>query len=83
MVAFVKNREFQGFFAKGCVLLHVLIAVWRFCFERKLEDLAWDWLRQAVGDLAWDLATNPLRNLDPRPWRQTHCCCARNPYPRL
>ncbi|KAI6690375.1 hypothetical protein NL676_027203 [Syzygium grande] len=39
MVAFVKDREFQSFFAKGCMVLHVGMAVWRFCFERKLEEL--------------------------------------------
>ncbi|XP_027356106.1 uncharacterized protein LOC113865619 [Abrus precatorius] len=52
MVAFVKDREFQSFFAKGCVLLHISMAVWRFFFERKLEDLAYDWPRHAVGDFA-------------------------------
>ncbi|KAI4333665.1 hypothetical protein L6164_018445 [Bauhinia variegata] len=52
MVAFVKEREFQSFFAKGCVLLHISMIVWRFCFERKLEVLAHDWPRQVVGDIA-------------------------------
>lgn len=52
MVAFVKDKEFQSFFAKGCVLLHISMAVWRFCFERKLEDLALDWPRHAVGNIA-------------------------------
>lgn len=51
MVAFVKDREFQIFFAKGCVALHVSMAVWRFNFERRVEDLARDWLRQIVGDI--------------------------------
>jgi len=51
MAAFVKDREFQIFFAKGCVALHVSMAVWRFNFERRVEDLAWDWLRQIVGDI--------------------------------
>ncbi|XP_052183688.1 uncharacterized protein LOC127795819 [Diospyros lotus] len=51
MVAFVKDRDFQSFFAKGCVLLHVSMAIWRFNFERRVEDLAWDWLRQIVGDI--------------------------------
>ncbi|KAA0052685.1 hypothetical protein IC582_017893 [Cucumis melo] len=51
MVAFVKDREFQGFFAKGCTVLHVSMAMWRFYFERRVEDLAWDWLRQIVGDI--------------------------------
>lgn len=57
MVSFVKDRDFQAFFAKGCTLLHVFMAVWRVSFERKVEDLAWDWLRQTVGDallaLSW------------------------------
>ena len=52
MVAFVKDREFQSFFAKGCVLLHISMALWRFCFERKVEDLARDWPRYAAGNIA-------------------------------
>ena len=52
MVACVKDSEFQSFFAKGCVFLHISMAVWRFCFERELEDLAHDWPRHAVGDIA-------------------------------
>lgn len=51
MVAFAKDKEFQNFFAKGCVLLHVAMALWRFNFERKLEDLAWHWPKQMIGDL--------------------------------
>ncbi|PPR94388.1 hypothetical protein GOBAR_AA26278 [Gossypium barbadense] len=51
MVSFVKDREFQSFFAKGCTVLHVSVAMWRFWFERRVEDLAWDWLRQTVGDI--------------------------------
>ncbi|KAF7836723.1 thymidylate kinase [Senna tora] len=52
MIAFVKDREFQSFFARGCVLLHVSMAVWRFYFLRKVEDLAHDWPRQVLGDIA-------------------------------
>lgn len=51
MVAFVKDRDFQGFFAKGCVFLHLAAAVWRIYFDRKLEDLGGDWLRLVVGDI--------------------------------
>lgn len=51
MVAFVKDKEFQSFFAKGCVLLHFAMALWRVYFERRLEDLAYDWPRQLVGDI--------------------------------
>ncbi|KAL4308331.1 hypothetical protein GQ457_01G004560 [Hibiscus cannabinus] len=51
MVAFVKDREFQSFFAKGCVLLHVSMAIWRISFEGKVEDLGHEWLRQALGDV--------------------------------
>lgn len=51
MVAFVKDREFQSFFAKGCVLLHVSVAVWRINFERNLEGLALDLPRQVAGDV--------------------------------
>ncbi|GAV88362.1 hypothetical protein CFOL_v3_31785 [Cephalotus follicularis] len=56
MVAFVKDREFQSFFAKGCVLLHVSLAVWRMYFERKIEDLAHDWPRQVGGDIVLALS---------------------------
>lgn len=52
MVAFVKDRAFQSFFAKGCILLHIAMALWRVYFERRLEDLAYNWPRQVVGDLA-------------------------------
>ncbi|KAL4348309.1 hypothetical protein GQ457_17G023920 [Hibiscus cannabinus] len=57
MVAFIDDKQFQSFFAKGCVLLHLSMALWRVNFERRLEDLAWDWPRQVVGDfllaLSW------------------------------
>ena len=56
MVAFVKDREFQSFFAKGCVLLHASMALWRVCFERRLEDLARDWPRQLVDDFVLGLS---------------------------
>ncbi|KAJ6975794.1 uncharacterized protein [Populus alba] len=56
MVASVKDREFQNFFAKGCALLHVVMALWRFCFERRVEDLAWDWPKQVVGDFVMALS---------------------------
>lgn len=56
MVAFVKDGDFQSFFAKGCVLLHVSVAVWRICIERKLEDLGRDWLRLVVGDIVLGLS---------------------------
>ncbi|KAK9688922.1 hypothetical protein RND81_09G022100 [Saponaria officinalis] len=59
MVAFVEDTKFQSFFAKGCVVLHLLMAVWRVYFEMKLEDLAQDLPRQVVGDtvlaLSWVL----------------------------
>uniref|UniRef100_A0A0R0EYT5 DUF7865 domain-containing protein n=1 Tax=Glycine max TaxID=3847 RepID=A0A0R0EYT5_SOYBN len=47
MVAFVKDIDFQR-----CVMLHISIGVWRFFFERKLGDLAHEWPRHAVGDIA-------------------------------
>ncbi|KAL7236132.1 hypothetical protein ACSBR1_019408 [Camellia fascicularis] len=50
MVAFVEDRAFQSFFAKGCVLLHVSMALWRVYFERRLNNLAQDWPRQLVSD---------------------------------
>ncbi|KAK4255808.1 hypothetical protein QN277_008756 [Acacia crassicarpa] len=52
MVAFVKDREFQSFFAKGSIAVHMSMAAWRFGFLRKVEDLAHDWPRLAIGDLA-------------------------------
>ncbi|KAM7262412.1 hypothetical protein ACFE04_000095 [Oxalis oulophora] len=56
MVCFVKDRDFQSFFAKGCVVLHVFMALWRFWFERRVEDLAWDCIRQTVGDIVLALS---------------------------
>ncbi|XP_078433398.1 uncharacterized protein LOC144704745 [Wolffia australiana] len=56
MVAFVRDRDFQGFFAKGCVLIHAAMAMWRVFFERRLEDLARDWPRQLVGDFVLSLS---------------------------
>jgi hypothetical protein len=50
MVSFVKDKEFQSFFAKGCVLMHMLMAGWRIFFERRIEDVARDWPRQIIGD---------------------------------
>uniref|UniRef100_A0A2P2K918 Uncharacterized protein MANES_15G086900 n=1 Tax=Rhizophora mucronata TaxID=61149 RepID=A0A2P2K918_RHIMU len=56
MVSFVKEREFQSFFARGCVLLHFSMAVWRIYFERKVEGLAHDLPRQVVGDFVLALS---------------------------
>ncbi|MBA0575632.1 hypothetical protein Golob_027915, partial [Gossypium lobatum] len=56
MVSFVKDKSFQSFFAKGCTVLHVIVAMWRFWFERRVEELAWDWLRQTVGDILLGLS---------------------------
>lgn len=56
MVSFVKDREFQSFFAKGCIFLHISMALWRVYFERKVEDLAYDWPRQLVGDFVLALS---------------------------
>ncbi|KAL5812501.1 hypothetical protein ACOSQ3_027451 [Xanthoceras sorbifolium] len=51
-IVILPDREFQSFFAKGCVILHVSMAVWRVGFERKLDDLAHDWPKHVVGDFA-------------------------------
>ncbi|KAB2060582.1 hypothetical protein ES319_A10G028400v1 [Gossypium barbadense] len=51
MVSFVEDTDFQSFFAAGCTFLHVFMAVWRFWFETRVEDLAWDCIRQTVGDI--------------------------------
>ncbi|KAF9683575.1 hypothetical protein SADUNF_Sadunf04G0028000 [Salix dunnii] len=56
MVSFIKDREFQYFFAKGCTLLHVFMALWRVNFERRVEVLAWDWLRLTAGDILLGLS---------------------------
>ncbi|OIT00416.1 PREDICTED: uncharacterized protein LOC109230450 [Nicotiana attenuata] len=56
MVAFVKDREIHSFFAKGCVFLHVAMAIWRIYFERKVEDLGVDWVRLVIGDIALGLS---------------------------
>ncbi|XP_010479836.1 PREDICTED: uncharacterized protein LOC104758640 [Camelina sativa] len=52
MVSFVKDREFHSFFARGSVVLYVLMAMWRVLFEWKIEDLAYEWPKQALGDIA-------------------------------
>lgn len=52
MVSFVKDTEFHGFFAGGSVILYVLMAMWRVLFEWKIEDLAYEWPKQALGDIA-------------------------------
>lgn len=56
MVAFVKDRKFQSFFAIGCVILHIAMAIWRIYFERKLVELGHDWLREVVGDVVLGLS---------------------------
>ncbi|XP_052206532.1 uncharacterized protein LOC127810939 [Diospyros lotus] len=56
MVAFLKDRQFQSFFARGCVLLHLAMAIWRVYFERRLEDLSHDCLREVVGDIVLGLS---------------------------
>jgi hypothetical protein len=56
MVAFVKDKDFQSFFAKGCVLVHIAVAIWRFHFVRNLQVVGHDWLRQVVGDIALALS---------------------------
>ncbi|KAK4778525.1 hypothetical protein SAY86_006053 [Trapa natans] len=52
MVGFVNDRGFQDFFARGCVILHLSTAVWRFYFEKKVDDLAQEWPKKVVGDIA-------------------------------
>ena len=56
MVAFIKDEDFQSFFAKGCIVLHFAMGLWRVKFERRLEDLANDWPRQLVGDFVLALS---------------------------
>ncbi|XP_024520068.1 uncharacterized protein LOC112351263 [Selaginella moellendorffii] len=50
MVSFVKDRDFQTFFAKGCIVIHGLMVVWRLAFEIRVEELAGDSIRQMIGD---------------------------------
>ncbi|KAF6155841.1 hypothetical protein GIB67_039172 [Kingdonia uniflora] len=56
MVAFVKDKEFQSFFCKGCVFVHVCMALWRINFERRVEVLARDWPKQVIGDIVLALS---------------------------
>ncbi|EPS73457.1 hypothetical protein M569_01303 [Genlisea aurea] len=56
MVAFVRDKDFHGFFARGCVGLHAAMAIWRIYFERKVEDLGHDWMRLVVADIALGLS---------------------------
>ncbi|KAK9085281.1 hypothetical protein Sjap_025692 [Stephania japonica] len=56
MIAFVRDTNFQSFFAKGCVVVHVSMALWRVYFERRIEELASDWPRQVVGDILLGLS---------------------------
>ncbi|KAL7002985.1 hypothetical protein U1Q18_004145 [Sarracenia purpurea var. burkii] len=51
VITFVGDKEFQSVFAKGYVAPHVSVAIWRFNFERRVEDFAWDWLRKIIGDI--------------------------------
>ncbi|KAG2251373.1 hypothetical protein Bca52824_081509 [Brassica carinata] len=46
------DREFHSFFAGGSVILYVLMASWRVLFEWRIEDLAYEWPKQALGDIA-------------------------------
>ncbi|MCL7047268.1 hypothetical protein MKW94_026212 [Papaver nudicaule] len=50
MISFIRDKEFQSFFAKGCILTHILVALWRIFFEREVEILALHWPKQVVGD---------------------------------
>jgi len=52
MVSFVKDREFHSFFAAGSVILYMVMALWRVMFEWKIEDLAFECPKQALGDIA-------------------------------
>ncbi|KAL9670755.1 hypothetical protein QQ045_008313 [Rhodiola kirilowii] len=56
MAAFVNDRDFQRYFAKGCVVIHLMMGVWRVYFERRIEDLGWDLAKQVAGDLALALS---------------------------
>lgn len=56
MVSFVRDKGFQSFFAKGCTVLHIFMALWRVYFERRVEYLAWDWLSKTVGDVILGLS---------------------------
>ena len=52
----MKESEFHSFFAKGCVLLLVSMALWRVHFKRRIEGLAWDWPWQVIEDFALALS---------------------------
>ncbi|KAH0873224.1 hypothetical protein HID58_070586 [Brassica napus] len=48
----ISQSEFHSFFAGGSVILYVLMASWRVLFEWRIEDLAYEWPKQALGDIA-------------------------------
>ncbi|KAI3964639.1 hypothetical protein MKX01_020456 [Papaver californicum] len=50
MVSFIRDKEFQSFFTEGCILIHILVALWRIFFEREVEILASHWPKQVIGD---------------------------------
>nr|AGV54858.1 hypothetical protein [Phaseolus vulgaris] len=52
MVAGVKDWEVPTFFAKGCVVSPISMAGGKFNFGRNLENLAHEWPKMAVGDIA-------------------------------
>ncbi|CAN8259259.1 unnamed protein product [Cochlearia groenlandica] len=52
IVSFVKDRDFHSFFAVGSVILYVVMALRRVMFEWKIEDLAFEFPKQALGDIA-------------------------------
>jgi len=37
-------------------MIHALMTMWRFYFERRVEDLASDWPQQVVGDFIFALS---------------------------
>lgn len=51
LVSFARDAEFHSLFAKGCVVVYVLMAAWRLWSQRKVAEYALEWPRQVVGDV--------------------------------
>ncbi|KAL4330553.1 hypothetical protein HN51_037244 [Arachis hypogaea] len=52
-VSFVKDKDFQAFFAEGCTLLCIVMAFWRGSFERKSRTLPAIGFTKASGTPSW------------------------------
>ncbi|CAF0891296.1 unnamed protein product [Rotaria sp. Silwood1] len=51
MVSHVEQIEFQRYFSKGCILIHLLLAMWRIFVEARVQTLHKDVKGQILTDL--------------------------------